>query len=215
MCFNKVASFSFGSLLVGMSLWLGENGASWEYVVPPMFLAIKEFLQFYLYLALESNKNRWNRFFTILSWVHISFQPLFVNVLMSLTAHRDLKPFYYFIYVLCAVHGVFKMFTLSDLDIFTTDKSCHEVTKDNSSERANDFCSSVTSSYIGKVHVGYRFKQDNTTNIPWSPSFFSFHFLSIFPSLVLMNWRVAVMWFLFIFGSFAVFQRSTQSRKAW
>jgi hypothetical protein len=80
MCFSeKTSLYNFLILsFYGYYLQFNSNDTDiWRLFIPLYYLSLKDLLQYFLY----REKNKY--IFGVLSWVHICFQPLIVNMLLS------------------------------------------------------------------------------------------------------------------------------------
>ena len=154
MCFSEKQSYVNFILLVLGALYKRDN---WRIALPLAFLSLKELLQGLLY-RYKDNKII-NKKLTILSWVHIGFQPLFVNFLMSNFSVKD-NAYWNSIFLMCILFSYYFITSLDDLDI-QNDPDCDSNDKE-------DMCADETLSYQGKYHIAYRFRTDINSNIPWA-----------------------------------------------
>ncbi len=147
MCFSEKQSYiNFILILLG-SLYKRDN---WRIALPLAFLSLKELIQGLLYRYKDNVKI--NNKLTILSWVHIGFQPLFVSMFMSNFSIKD-SAYWNSIFLICALFAYYFITTLDDLDI-QNDPNCIPTGDDD------DYCSDKTLSYQGKYHIAYGFKTD-------------------------------------------------------
>jgi hypothetical protein len=82
MCFGKTWSGVSLFTLVLVSFVCIFYDVPFEITVGLIFLASKELIQFLLYNNLDSC-NKENKLLTTLAWIHISFQPFFINLFIS------------------------------------------------------------------------------------------------------------------------------------
>ena len=116
------------------------------------FLALKDLIQGLSYRSIRRNTS--TNLLTVLSWVHISFQPLFCNLIFGM--HFDPEyPHWKWIIGMCVVFAVYNLTILREFDV-QGDPPCKK------RGPLDDHCSPRTESYIGEFHIGYRFALDNT-----------------------------------------------------
>ena len=91
------------------------------------------------------NNEKSKNILTSFSWIHLCFQPLFVNIFMS---HFSKQNTYYWnsIFIISFLYGLYDITTLNEFDI-QNDPDCIK------KNEKNDLCSSHTTSYMGKYHV--------------------------------------------------------------
>lgn len=156
MCFTKEQSFVNTFLLWAVAFYIYPR---WELSLGLIFLSFKDLIQGLSYYSIEKKNDKMNKILTSLSWIHICFQPLFVNLILSYF-DKSKKTFWYFIFILCIIFGLYKITILNEFDIQDDPDCDYKLTSSK-----NDFCSKNTYSYIGKYHIGYRFRTDNKVKI--------------------------------------------------
>ena len=182
MCFTETQSYVNVILLVIGGIFAFPY---WRLSMPMFFLACKDLLQGLLYRYIENKKI--NNTLTKLSWIHICFQPLFVNIFSSNFSRQNIV-YWNVIFVLCALYGLHSITNLSDYDI-QNNEDCA------TSNKKNDYCSNNTLSYIGKHHVGYRFSTDKSDTLIYMYMYIIFTFL---PSLLTSSRVMGIIWAIFV-----------------
>ena len=148
MCFSEAQSFiNFIILIIG-SIYVYPKYKLSLFLI---FLASKDLIQGFLYKYHNDEKIK-NKL-VILSWAHICFQPLFVNIFLS-NFSENKKYYWNIIFIISFIYGIYTLTTLSDLDI-QLDPDCY------TKHKVSDFCSERTTSYQGKYHIAYKFNRDN------------------------------------------------------
>lgn len=149
MCFTEKQSYWNTFMLIGSALYLLPK---WRLSIPLLFLSLKDLIQGLLYRNIKNKNNHNNHILTVLSWLHICFQPLFVNMFVS---HFDKKNTKYWnmVFIISTIYAVYEIMNLNKFDI-QNDPDCIKI------DKKDDFCSDKTLSYLGKYHVAYRFNQD-------------------------------------------------------
>ena len=150
MCFSENHSYFNAILLSSAAVY---TLPSYKLTFSGFFFAIKELLQGLLY-RYQGNPEML-RFLSILSWIHISFQPLFFNLVFSYFSPGF--KYWNIIFILSIIFGIILATHLNELDI-QDDPDCEPRGKND------DFCSD-TGAYIGNYHVAYTFKMDKD----WQP----------------------------------------------
>ena len=164
----------------------------WRLSVPLFLLALKDLLQAFLYRNINNHKI--NRTLTSLSWIHICFQPLIVNIILSHFS-QDKSTYWNCVFVLCIVYGLYSITELNEFDI-QNDPDCVKM------DEKDDFCSEETLSYIGKYHVAYRFSQDKRQSFNNNMIYGLLMFL---PALVTKSWILDCIWFIFVMSLHLIF----------
>ena len=78
MCFSEPMSYFNFIALTSASIYFYDK---WRLAVPLFFLGLKELLQGLSYKNV--NELRSTKFLTMISWIHICFQPLMINLFAS------------------------------------------------------------------------------------------------------------------------------------
>jgi hypothetical protein len=186
MCFTERQSYLNFLVLTSASLYLMNKK---RLAIPLFYLGLKDLLQGLTYNNLRNNES--TTFLTSLSWIHICFQPLMINLFFS---HFD-SDFKYWNYVFigCFILGVFALTILHEFDIQQCSKCVQHIHKDN------DFCADKTESYIGKIHIGYRFNTNIYENFR-----FCLYAIAMCVPFFTKAWILNILWIYFI-GLIGVF----------
>jgi hypothetical protein len=178
MCFSESQSYINTILLLLVGIYKIDN---YRLAIPLFFLASKDLVQGLLYRYLDDVEA--NIFLTKISWVHICFQPFMVNLAFSNFSVKNII-FWNTILIISFIYGIFTLRTLHDFNKGTPYCKSKNV--------KDDFCSSRTMSYIGKYHVGYRFKRTNGEIL------FPLLYLIIMfvPALFTKSRTLSLLWFL-------------------
>ena len=148
MCFSERQSFANVVALLATALY---RRRSVKLSASLAFLASKDLIQALLYRALRQGRS--THLLTVLSWVHVSFQPFFCNFFLQ---HFDPDhASWNAILGACVLFAAFNLTVLRELDV-QGDPPCRK------KNDRDDFCSQKTESYMGKFHVAYRFALDDT-----------------------------------------------------
>lgn len=190
MCFSENMSYFNTVLLFGSGL---HALPSYRLTIPAIYFSIKEFLQGMLYRYLGNDRTL--TFLGSLSWLHISFQPLVYNILLSYWS-PDFK-YWNHIFLISLLFGFYFMTILKEYDI-QNDPPCKPKGRDD------DFCM-PTGAYMGNYHIGYRFKQDNTpvylSWLPWCILFFV-------PALFTKSRNIALTLLLLVLTVYSIYDIS-------
>lgn len=149
MCFSETQSFINSTILIIASVIVYPK---YRLSIFLIFLGFKDLIQGFLYKYQNNEKLKNN--LTVLSWIHICFQPLFVNIFISHFSEKKYNNYWNIIFIICLLYGIYTLTTLKEFDI-QNDPNCIKIDKND------DFCSKYTTSYIGKYHVAYKFNRDN------------------------------------------------------
>ena len=113
MCFSKEFSFFNFALLSGYGSYLAyQNPHHWRLYVPAFYLGLKDFLQGFLYIF--NTNQSYKYILSILSYIHICFQPLIANIFFSYFSTSAIR-YWNIVLPLLFLYGLYK---LTDLDVF-------------------------------------------------------------------------------------------------
>ena len=194
MCFSENQSYLNFILLIIGSIHVYPN---YRLTIILIFLALKDLLQGFLYHY--QNNEKLENILTVLSWIRICFQPLFVNIFMSNFSQTN-KNYWNIIFIICLLYGIYTLTTLNEFDI-QNDPDCIS---------GNDFCSKNTTSYIGKYHIAYKFSRDN--DILFFPILYLI--LMFIPSLFTNSRMLGITWGVFVGLIYIIFNGIGNGEKA-
>ena len=196
MCFSETQSFTNAIMLIIGSIYVYPK---YRLSIFLIFLALKDLIQGFLYKYQHNEKIE--NVLTVLSWVHICFQPLFVNIFMS-NFSQNKNNYWNIIFIISFLYGIYTLTTLKEFDI-QNDPDCN-------SNKKNDFCSINTTSYIGKYHIAYKFNRDN--DILFFPIIYLL--LMFIPSLFTNSRILGIIWGLFVGLINKIFNNIGEGEKA-
>ena len=183
MCYGKVWSMTSLSSLMIVAIICSYYKTPLTITLPLFFLASKELIQCLLYYNLEScNSN--NKWLTAAAWLHVSFQPFFVNLFISAFSKNPTE--YKIPLILCLIFGVFNILRLKEFSMnnLLNDSSCIPNIK-------NNVCRNTTCSINGERHLAYGFNLSSTDIGYFTPSLFSYVLLSFGPAFIIGDWQLA------------------------
>ncbi len=172
MCFGTAWTGISMSICAIVSVLCLAFGIDFRITAAPLFLFLKEWIQYQSYQDLRCNRR--NQVLSTMSWIHISFQPLIVNLFFSYFAPNRAKEYRLVIW-LCGIYAIFNMFRLRELR-----GSISEECQSN----PTSICKPNTCSYMGVRHLAYGFQLQTADDIR-SPSWFSYLLLSFAPVFIL------------------------------
>lgn len=197
MCFSETQSFLNTILLFIGAFYVRPN---YRLSMILIFLGIKDLIQGLLYRY--QNNEKIERILSTLSWVHICFQPLFINIFMSHFS-QDKNNYWHIIFVISFLYGIYTLTTLNEFDI-QNEPDC---VTDN--EKSN-FCAKSTTSYIGKYHIAYKFSRD-AGKIMFPIIYLILMFL---PSLLTNSRILGIIWGLLVGLIYIIFNKLGSGEKA-
>jgi hypothetical protein len=167
---------------------------TWRIVGMLFFLAFKELLQLLLYYNIECTST--NKVLSVLTWIHISFQPLFV--LLFFSAFSKTPKQYNVPLVLAFIYAIFNCIRIKELRPGGIGYKCSIL------DKAISLCREQTCNYQGRYHIAYGFElasADGHEGILYVPSLFSYMLLSFAVPFAIGDWQVASMHALVAFAS--------------
>ena len=146
MCWSGEASAAIAAGGLASAYLLYRRGQPKEIYLPTAYFVLMEGLQALTYIVVGNCGSSWNVLFTHLAILHISLQPIFINMLGMEFVDRDIKkrvaPW---VYGICMVAAVFCAMRL--LPMYETFGRC---------EAGGPLCSHVqTCAYRGEWHIGW------------------------------------------------------------
>lgn len=175
MCFSKNMSGLFAIFGAGVSGILYNQGKIWSLYAPILYFTCMEILQYFSYLSLEKNDKQMLKILTILTFIHIAFQPLFVNLWYSNYIPKNKQSECRIILQLCIVAGLLYLPRIDSISTFNNKISCNPL--------AEEMCGASTLIQKGKTHMKYLFKMKAPSYL--TPSSFIHFFLMFIPALFL------------------------------
>ncbi len=140
MCFSENISLAIGvSGLIAGSYFYNKN----KYAgIGILYFSLMEIIQFFQYKVINKCNNKYNKWLTILGYVHICFQPMFFNLwLFAFTV----KPVFEYIYM----SFIAGLFLLSRV-LFVKDTELCSSTE--------PLCGKQTCSFSGEKHIAWNIR---------------------------------------------------------
>jgi len=170
MCFSGNISLGFATIGILASLYFYDKN---KYAsVGIFYFALMEILQFLQYRVIDQCSSNYNKFLTIIGYIHICFQPLFFNVwLFAFTK----KPNFVFLYM-----SFFAGLLLaSRLFVAKEDELCNN--------KMEPLCGKRTCSFSGNKHVAWNIRLRAPGVYWWTPSLGLHFFMWVVPVLTTMQ----------------------------
>ena len=92
MCWSAAASLTFGAAGVAGAAYAEKQKMPRTLSVPMLYFSLMEFLQFFSYFSLNQCSLQSNSTLTLLSYVHIAFQPVFVAMCIMALSGKKMTP---------------------------------------------------------------------------------------------------------------------------
>lgn len=113
MCWSGEASGVLAAVGLSTAVYVAVKGESKELWVPLTYFALMELLQAVTYIYIDLCDNPNNQILTMLGYLHVSFQPFFVNMVAMYFIPAEIKyKIQTTVYTLCTAGTVFMLFKM-------------------------------------------------------------------------------------------------------
>jgi hypothetical protein len=170
MCFSENISLAIGITGILFGLYFSKKNIYAGIGVG--YFALMEIIQFFQYKVINECHNKYNVFLTKLGYIHICFQPLFVNLwLFAFTK----KPNFIFIYM-----SFFAGLLLASRVFFVNDTALCDI--------ANEpLCGKQTCAVSGEKHIAWNIRLRAAGKNWFSPSIGLHFFMWVIPALTIFQ----------------------------
>jgi len=172
MCFSENGSLAIGTvgILSGIYFYYTKHVYA---SIGICYFALMEILQFFQYRVIDQCSNDYNKFLTIIGYIHICFQPLFINIwLFEFTKN----PNFLFLYM-----SFFAGLLLLSRIVFVKDADlCSE---------NEPLCGKRTCSFSGKRHIAWNIRMRSPAKYWFTPSMGLHCFMWIMPALLSFQFK--------------------------
>jgi hypothetical protein len=166
MCFSERISLVIGLTGIASSLFIYARTNNVPASIGLLYFALMEIIQYFQYKVIDRCGNKYNRYLTILGYIHICFQPLFFNLwLFAFTV----KPIVQYLYM-----SFFGGLLLASRLFYATNKNLCD-------PRNEPLCGKQTCAVSGERHIAWNLRLRATDWV--TPSISLHFFLWIFPAL--------------------------------
>lgn len=203
MCWSGEASAVLAVAGLGITAYLIKSGEKRELWLVLFYFTLMELLQAITYIYINQCSLTTNKMLTLLGYIHIGFQPIFINMLamhfIPQAVKNKISPYVYGICWSGAAIYMLKAYPFSNTAL------CSVGTE--------TFCGPFACSYKGNWHIAWQLPLNNLLSNPlvtlWNASFLNglhakIYFLNSFALPILYgSWRVILLSFLL--GPFIAF----------
>ncbi|MDA1342889.1 MAG: hypothetical protein EXR90_01410 [Methyloglobulus sp.] len=117
MCWSGEASGVLAAIGLGTAVYIAKRGESKELWIPLTYFALMELLQAVTYIYIDLCDNPNNQILTMLGYLHVAFQPFFVNMVALYFVPPEVKvKIQTVVYTLCTVGSIFLLFKMYPFD---------------------------------------------------------------------------------------------------
>jgi len=168
MCFSEKMSLAIGITGILTSIYFYKKNIYASIGI--FYFALMEILQFFQYKVINQCNNKYNKFLTNLGYIHICFQPLFINIwFFAFTKKR----FFIFLYM-CFFAGLL----LASRLLFVNDKDLCDT-------KNEPLCGKRTCAFSGKKHIAWNIRLRAAGKLWFTPSIGLHFFMWVIPVLTL------------------------------
>ena len=170
MCFSERISLGLGLTGIVSAWYIYARTKNMYAAVAILYFALMEIIQYFQYKVIDQCGNKYNRYLTILGYLHICFQPLFFNLwLFAFTT----KPIVQYLYI-----SFFAGLLLASRLIFLKNHKLCDVSNE-------PLCGKQTCSVSGERHIAWNVRLRAPDWI--TPSISLHFFLWVFPALAMFQ----------------------------
>ncbi len=187
MCWSGEASGVLAVIGLSTAAYVAYKGESKELWIPLTYFALMELLQAFTYVYIDLCDNPSNQVLTLLGYIHIAFQPFFVNMVAMYFIPEPVKiKIRTAVYTLCAVSSLAMLVKLFPFDWAGACVIGVE-----------GFCGDQTCSVSGVWHIAWQLPLNGIMSAPveWLPGFdwglhgFSYILAAFYIPLIYGSWR--------------------------
>ncbi|MDP2692607.1 MAG: DUF5765 domain-containing protein [bacterium] len=181
MCWSGPYSAALATAGFAGSYWSYKKGHQPFRYVPLMYFSAMETLQAITYSVIDDCGNSTNTTLTYLSFIHIAFQPFFVNMFaMSWLPTKLPKVARRMVWGLCAFATIIFLLMLTKLERFGSCNSALQL-----------MCGTDTCSYHGEWHIAWRLTLNNL-----DPFYLTYWITAFIVPLLYGSWRFTTYHFV-------------------
>ena len=161
MCFGIEMSILFAISGLSSSYFLKRRGLAFSFYFPIAYFSIMEIFQSIQYYSISHNLHKLNVFVTMLSYIHICFQPLFFNMFQAGYKNDSDKTYIQIVYPLCILGGLGMLLRLKHFSslydhLYEYFLNMHTIDTCSCTNYVDYFESNRTLAFIGaENHVGW------------------------------------------------------------
>lgn len=195
MCWSGEASAVLATVGLGTAVYVARKGESKELWIPLTYFALMELLQAATYVFIDQCDTPGNQVLTLFGYVHIAFQPFFVNMvgMYFIPEHIKLK-IRTTIYSICAVGALAMLVKMFPFGGWAG--SCNI--------GLEGFCGPRTCSVSGDWHIAWQLPLNGLMSSPveWLPGFvyglhgFTYILVGFYLPILYGSWRFVGFHFL-------------------
>jgi hypothetical protein len=170
MCFSEQMSLAIGMTGILSSIYFFKKNI--YAAIGIGYFALMEILQYFQYKVINECNNDYNKFLTNIGYLHICFQPLFVNIWLFAFIK---KPNFIYLYM-CFFAGLL----LASRLLFVKDNELCDT-------KNEPLCGPKTCAYSGKRHIAWNLRLRAAGKYWFTPSIGLHFFMWVVPALTILQ----------------------------
>jgi len=187
MCWSGEASGVLAVAGLSTATYVALKGESKELWIPLTYFALMELLQAFTYVYIDLCDNPNNQVLTLLGYLHVSFQPFFVNMVAMYFIPESVKlKIRTTVYTLCGIGTLFMLFKMYP---FAWAGSCNI--------GIEGFCGPSICSTSGSWHIAWQMPLNGLMSDPvgwlfgfnWGLHAFTYILVAFYLPLIYGSWR--------------------------
>ena len=167
MCFSANMSLALGLIGIAMSIHLYKKNIYASIGIG--YFALMEIIQYFQYQVINQCNSSYNKFLTILGYLHICFQPLFINIWLFAFTKKPNVTFLYMSFI-AGLLLASRLFVMKDEDLCDT--------------KNEPLCGPTTCSFSGTRHIAWNIRLRAPGKSWFTPSLGLHFFMWVIPTLV-------------------------------
>ena len=198
MCWSGEASGALAAIGLSTAVYVAKRGESKELWIPLTYFSLMELLQAVTYVYIDLCETPQNQILTLFGYLHIAFQPFFVNmVAMYFIPERIKLKIRTTVYTVCAIGAVAMLIKMFPFDWAGTCIIGVE-----------GFCGAQTCSVSGDWHIAWQLPLNGIMSVPnnfipgffWGLHAFTYIGVAFYMPVIYGSWRF--VGFHFLIGPF-------------
>jgi len=170
MCFSEQMSLAIGMTGILSSIYFFKKNI--YAAIGIGYFALMEILQYFQYKVINECNNDYNKFLTNIGYLHICFQPLFVNIWLFAFIK---KPNFIYLYM-CFFAGLL----LASRLLFVKDNELCDT-------KNEPLCGPKTCAYSGERHIAWNLRLRAAGSYWFTPSIGLHFFMWVVPALTILQ----------------------------
>ena len=179
MCWSGEASAVLATVGLGSTAYVAYKGEDRGLWMPLGYFALMEMLQAFTYAKIDQCSDPWNQIFTLFGYLHIAFQPFFINmVAMHFAGKAVQEKLAPLVYTVCFIGSILMLIKMYP---FSWAGTCH-------TGPYGPLCSEILCSTHGSWHIAWNIPLNNIAVI----GYVGYGFPAFILPLLYGSWRFTI-----------------------